>query len=65
MRTFKVSEPFSAPAAADQDRGRKNFRMARLVGIRANRVIGAAVAISGLLPAAVALLMVVQTGVVS
>ena len=43
----------------------KNFRMARLVGVRANWVIGAAVALSGLLAATVALLMVVQTGVLS
>lgn len=43
----------------------ENFRMARLVGVRAHRVIGMAVVLSGLLAAAVALLMVVQTGVLS
>lgn len=40
----------------------ENFQMARLVGVRANRVIAAAFAISGLLSAAVSLLFVMQTG---
>jgi branched-chain amino acid transport system permease protein len=43
----------------------ENFRMARLVGVRANRVIGSAVALSGLLASAVSLMIVVQTGVLS
>lgn len=43
----------------------ENFRMARLVGVRANRVIAVAVTLSALLAGVVALLMVVQTGVIS
>lgn len=42
----------------------ENFRMAEVLGIRANRVIAMAFAISGLLAAAVACLFVAQTGVV-
>jgi len=42
----------------------ENFRMAEVLGIRANRVIATAFAISGLLAAAVACLFVAQTGVV-
>ncbi len=42
----------------------ENFRMAEVLGIRANRVIAAAFAISGLLAAAVACLFVAQTGLV-
>jgi len=42
-----------------------DFRMARLLGIRANRVVATAFALSGLLAAAVSLLMVAQTGAVS
>jgi branched-chain amino acid transport system permease protein len=41
----------------------ENFRMARLLGIRANRVIALAFCISGLLAAAASLLLVVKTGV--
>lgn len=41
----------------------ENFRMARLVGVRANTVVATAFAISGLLAAAVAILLVAQTGV--
>jgi branched-chain amino acid transport system permease protein len=41
----------------------ENFRMARFLGIRANRVIALAFAICGLLAAAMSLLMVVKTGV--
>jgi len=41
----------------------EDFTMARLVGVRANRVIAVAFAISGLLGAAVSLLLVAQTGV--
>lgn len=43
----------------------ENFRMARLVGIRANRVIGLAFAISGVLAGAVAILFVSQSGFVT
>ncbi len=40
-----------------------DFEMARLLGIRGNRVIAAAFAVSGMLAAAVAVLYVAQTGV--
>ncbi len=43
----------------------EDFRMARLLGVRANRVIAVAFAISGFLAAAVSLLLVAQTGVLS
>ncbi len=42
----------------------ENFRMARLLGVQANRVIGIAFAISGFLAAVVAVLLVAQTGLV-
>ena len=42
----------------------ENFRMARLLGVRANRVIALAFAISGFLAAVVAVLFVAQTGLV-
>ena len=42
----------------------ENFRMAEVLGIRANRVIATAFAISGLLAATVACLFVAQTGLV-
>ncbi|HEU5280056.1 MAG TPA: branched-chain amino acid ABC transporter permease [Gaiellaceae bacterium] len=42
-----------------------DFRTARMLGVRANRVIGSAVLISGLLAAAVAVLMTVQTPLVT
>ncbi|GAB5469495.1 MAG: branched-chain amino acid ABC transporter permease [Rhodospirillales bacterium] len=41
----------------------EDFRMARMLGIKANRVIMLAVAISGMLAAAVSMLFVVQTGI--
>lgn len=41
----------------------EDFTMARLLGVRANRVIAVAFAISGLFGAVVSLLLVVQTGV--
>lgn len=41
----------------------EDFRMARMLGVRANFVIMLAVAISGMLAAAVSLLFVVQTGI--
>ncbi|WP_334175026.1 branched-chain amino acid ABC transporter permease [Pseudoxanthobacter sp.] len=40
----------------------ENFQMARLMGVRANRVIAVAFALSGLMAGAVSLLLVVQTG---
>lgn len=40
----------------------EDFRMAQLVGVRANRVISAAFAITGLLASAVALLYILRTG---
>ena len=43
----------------------ENFEMARLLGVRADRVIAIAFAISGALAAAVGVLMVMQTGQVS
>ena len=42
-----------------------DFRMARLLGIRANRVVAMAFAVSGLLAAAVSILLVLQRGSVS
>jgi branched-chain amino acid transport system permease protein len=42
----------------------ENFRMSEVLGIRANRVIATAFAMSGLLAAAVACLFVAQTGLV-
>lgn len=42
----------------------EDFRMARVLGVRANRVIAMAFALSGVLAAAVSCLIVVQTGVV-
>lgn len=42
-----------------------DFRMARLLGVRADRVIAIAFALSGLLAAAVAILLLAQTGTVS
>jgi branched-chain amino acid transport system permease protein len=43
----------------------ENFDMARLMGVRANVVIGSAFAISGLLAGIVAVLLVAQTGTIS
>ena len=42
----------------------EDFRMARVLGVRANQVIAVAFALSGILAAAVSCLIVVQTGVV-
>jgi branched-chain amino acid transport system permease protein len=42
----------------------EDFRMARVLGVRANSVIAMAFALSGLLAAAVSCLIVIQTGVV-
>ncbi|MGD9914478.1 MAG: branched-chain amino acid ABC transporter permease [Rhizobiaceae bacterium] len=42
-----------------------DFRMARLLGVRANRVIALAFAVSGLLAAVVAVLFAAQTGIAS
>jgi branched-chain amino acid transport system permease protein len=41
----------------------EDFRMARLLGVRSNRVITVAFALSGVLAGTVALLLVTQTGV--
>ena len=41
----------------------EDFRMARMLGVKANRVIMLAVATSGMLAAAVSMLFVVQTGI--
>jgi branched-chain amino acid transport system permease protein len=41
----------------------EDFRMARMLGVKANRVIMLAVAISGMLAAAVSVLFIVQTGI--
>lgn len=43
----------------------ENFRMARFLGVRANRVIAAAFALSGILAAVVSFLLVAQTGTVN
>ncbi|MCP4623385.1 MAG: branched-chain amino acid ABC transporter permease [bacterium] len=43
----------------------EDFQMARLLGVRANRVISIAFAISGLMAAAISLLFVAQTGITS
>jgi branched-chain amino acid transport system permease protein len=42
----------------------EDFRMARVLGVRANRVIAVAFAVSGILAAAVSCLVVAQTGIV-
>jgi branched-chain amino acid transport system permease protein len=42
----------------------EDFRMARMLGVRANRVIAIAFALSGVLAAAVSFLVVAQTGIV-
>ncbi|WP_397473615.1 branched-chain amino acid ABC transporter permease [Pusillimonas sp.] len=42
-----------------------DFKMARLLGVRGNRVIAVAFALSGVLAAAVSLLFIVQTGALS
>ena len=43
----------------------EDFQMARLLGVKANRIISIAFAISGLLAAAISLLFVAQTGITS
>jgi branched-chain amino acid transport system permease protein len=43
----------------------EDFRMARILGLKANRIIAIAFAISGLLAAAAAVLLVAQTGTVT
>jgi branched-chain amino acid transport system permease protein len=43
----------------------EDFRMARVLGVKANRVIATAFALSGLLAAAASILLVAQTGVVT
>jgi branched-chain amino acid transport system permease protein len=57
---------FRATSAGFQMRAAaENFQMARLLGVRANRVIATAFALSGLLAAAVSILLVAQTGSVT
>ena len=43
----------------------EDFRMARLLGVRANTVIACAFALSGLLAAALSILLIAQTGLLS
>jgi branched-chain amino acid transport system permease protein len=52
-----------SPYGIEMRAAAENFKMARLLGIRADRVIALAFAISGLLAAATSLLLVVKTGV--
>lgn len=57
---LKYSEMGIQVRAAAED-----FRMARLLGVRANRVIAVTFALSGILAGAVAILLVARTGTVS
>ena len=43
----------------------EDFQMARMLGVRANRVIAAAFAISGVIAAASSLILIVQTGILN
>jgi branched-chain amino acid transport system permease protein len=52
-----------SPYGIEMRAAAENFRMARFLGIRANRVIALAFAVSGILAAAASLLLVVKTGV--
>lgn len=54
-----------APMGVQMRAAAEDFTMARLVGVRANRVIAAAFAISGVLASFVSLFLVAQTGSVS
>lgn len=54
-----------APTGVQMRAAAEDFTMARLVGVRANRVIAAAFAISGVLASFVSLFLVAQTGSVS
>jgi branched-chain amino acid transport system permease protein len=51
-----------APLGTQMRAAAEDFRMARLLGVRADRVIAAAFAISGLFAAVAAILLVAQTG---
>ena len=53
------------PSASQMRAAAEDFRMARLLGVRANRVIAVAFAISGFLAAVVSLLLVAQTGMLA
>lgn len=61
MRIFMRNTSFGIRMRAAAE----DFRMARYLGVRADLVIGLAFAISGMLAGAVALLFVVQTGVLA
>lgn len=54
-----------APLGIEMRAAAENFRMARLLGVKANQVIAAAFAISGVLAGVASLLFVAQTGTVS
>jgi len=53
------------PAGIQLRAAAEDFRMARLIGVRANRVIAIAFALSGVLAAAVSLLYVSRTGILA
>ena len=54
----------ATPLGLEMRAAAEDFRMARVLGVRANRVIALAFAMSGLLAAAVSFLVVAQSGVV-
>jgi branched-chain amino acid transport system permease protein len=54
----------ATPLGLEMRAAAEDFRMARVLGVRANRVIAAAFALSGILAAAVSFLVVAQTGIV-
>lgn len=56
---------YRTPAGLAMRAAAENFEMARLLGVRADRVIALSFAVSGALAAAVGVLMVMQTGQVS
>ena len=58
---FLKASPFGVQMRAASE----DFRMARMLGVRANTVIGTALAISGFLAAVVSLLFLAQVGVMS
>jgi branched-chain amino acid transport system permease protein len=54
----------ATPLGLEMRAAAEDFRMARVLGVRANRVIAMAFALSGILAAAVSFLVVAQTGIV-
>jgi branched-chain amino acid transport system permease protein len=54
----------ATPLGLEMRAAAEDFRMARVLGVRANRVIATAFALSGILAAAVSFLVVAQTGIV-